>query len=71
MDVLVKVVNTEDNFRDDWKESIIVPIYKKRDKTQSNDYRVMKTVHKIIAVIIRNRKRMKRRRCWKSTNVGL
>jgi hypothetical protein len=36
---LINSVSNKEEFPDEWKESIIVPVHKKCDKTDCNDYR--------------------------------
>ena len=55
---LVCKIWTEENSPEKWTESIIIPIFKKGDKTDCNNYRgisLLSTSHKILSNIILNR----------------
>ena len=55
--LIISVWNKEE-LPDDWKESIIVPIYKKGDKTDCNNYRgisLLPTTYKVLSNILLSR----------------
>jgi hypothetical protein len=57
---IYKILNSILNYEElpeEWKESIIVPIYKKGRKTESNDYRVitLPTTYKTLSNIPHSR----------------
>jgi hypothetical protein len=52
---LIHSVWSKDEFPDQWKESIIVPVHKKGDKTDSNNYHgisLLSTSYKILSNIL-------------------
>jgi len=52
--LIISIWNKEE-FPDEWKESIIVPIYKKGDKTYCNNYRgisLLLTTYKVMSNIL-------------------
>ena len=54
---IISVWNKEE-LPDEWKESIIVPIYKKGDKTDCNNYRgisLLPTMYKVLSNILLSR----------------
>jgi hypothetical protein len=55
---LINSIWNKEEFPDQWKESIIVPIHKKVDKTYCNNYRgiaLMSTSYKILSNILLSR----------------
>ena len=51
--LIISIWNKEE-LPDEWKESIIVPIYKKGDKTECNNYRgisLLPTTYKVLSNI--------------------
>jgi len=55
--LIISVWNKEE-FRDEWKESIIIPTYKKGDKTDCSNYRgisLLPTTYKILSSILLSR----------------
>ena len=55
--LIISIWNKEE-LPEEWKESIIVPIYKKRDKTDCNNYRgisLLPTTYKILSNILLSR----------------
>jgi len=55
---LIISIWNEEELPDEWKESIIVPIYKKRDKTDCNNYRgisLLPTTYKVLSNILLSR----------------
>jgi len=55
--LIISIWNKE-NMPKEWKESIIVPVYKKGDKTDCNEYRgisLFSTTYKILSNILRSR----------------
>ena len=53
-DLIISIWNKEE-LPDEWKQSIIVPIYKKGDKTYCNNYRViplLPTTYKVLSNIL-------------------
>ena len=55
---LVTSICKKEKLPEEWKESIIIPIHKKRDKTDCNNYRgisVLPTTHKILSNILLSR----------------
>ena len=55
---LIVSIWNKDELREDWKESIIVPIHKKGDKTDCNNYRgisLLPTTYKILSNILLSR----------------
>ena len=52
---LINSIWNKDELREEWKESIIVPIYKRGDKTDCSNYRGMSllpTTYKILSIIL-------------------
>jgi len=52
---LITSIWKKEKLPEDWKESIIVPIHKKRDKTDCNNYRgipILPTTYKILSNIL-------------------
>jgi hypothetical protein len=57
---LINSIRNEEYFPDQWKRSIIVPIYRKGDKTECSNYRgisLLSTSFKIVANILLSRLR--------------
>ena len=55
--LIIAIWNTEE-LSDEWKESTIVPIYKKGDKTDCNNYRgilLLPTTYKVLSNILISR----------------
>jgi hypothetical protein len=55
---LINSAWNKEKLRDQWKESIIVPIYKKRDRTDCSNYRgitSLLTSYKIVSNIVLSR----------------
>ena len=55
--LIISIWNKEE-LPEEWKESIIVPIYKKGDKTDSNNYRgisLLPTTYKILSTVLLSR----------------
>jgi hypothetical protein len=58
LSVIHKLINSiwnKEELPDEWKESIIVPIYKKGDKTDCNNYRgisLLSTSYQILSNIL-------------------
>jgi hypothetical protein len=55
--LIISIWNKEE-LSEEWKESIIVPIYKKRVKTHCNNYRgitLLPTMYKILSIILLSR----------------
>ena len=55
--LIISILNKEE-LPEEWKESIIVPIHKKRDKTDCNNYRgisLLPTMYKILSSILLSR----------------
>ena len=55
---LIISIWNEEKLPDEWKESIIVPIYKKGDKTDCNNYRaisLLPTTYKVLSNILLSR----------------
>ena len=55
--LIISIWNKEE-LPDEWKESIIVPIYKKGDKTECNNYRgilLLPTTYKVLSNILLSR----------------
>ena len=55
--LIISIWNKEE-LPEEWKESIIVPIYKKRDKTDCNNYRgisLLPTTYRILSNILLSR----------------
>ena len=55
--LIISIWNKEE-FPEEWKESIIVPIYKKGDKTDCNNYRgisLLPTTYKVLSNILLSR----------------
>jgi hypothetical protein len=55
---LINSIWNKEEFPDQWKESIILPIHKKSDKTECNNYRgisLLSTSYKIVSNIILSR----------------
>ena len=55
---LINSIWNKEEFPGEWKESIIVPIYKKGDKTDCNNYRgisLLPTTYKILSNILLSR----------------
>jgi hypothetical protein len=61
LSVIHKLINSiwnKEELLDKWKESIIVPVHKKRDKTECNNYRgmsLLSTSYKILSNILPSR----------------
>ena len=52
--LIISILNKE-KLRDEWKESIILPMYKKGDKTDFNNYRgisLLPTTYKVLSSIL-------------------
>jgi hypothetical protein len=52
---LIIAISNKEKLPEEWKESIIVPIHKKRDKTDCNNYRgisLLPTTYKILSNIL-------------------
>jgi len=55
--LIISIWNKEE-LPEEWKESIIVPIYKKGDKTDCSNYRgisLLRTMYKILSIILLSR----------------
>jgi hypothetical protein len=55
---LIKLISNKEEFRHQWKESFVVPIYKKGDKTDCSNYRgisLLSTSYKILSNILLGR----------------
>ena len=55
---LITSIWKKEKLPEEWKESIIIPIHKKRDKTDCNNYRgisLMPTTYKILSNILLSR----------------
>ena len=55
---LITSIRKKEKLPEEWKESIIVPIHKKRDKTDCNNYRgisLLSTIYKILSNILVSR----------------
>jgi hypothetical protein len=49
------VVQNKEELPEQWKESIVVPVYKKGDKTECSNYRVislLSTAYKILSNVL-------------------
>ena len=58
VDKLIISIGNKEELPDEWKESIIVPIYKKEDKTDCNNYRgisLLPTTYKVLSNILLSR----------------
>jgi hypothetical protein len=56
--MIIKYIWSKEELTDQWKESIIVPIYKKGDKTYCSNYRgipLLSTSYKILSNILLSR----------------
>ena len=56
--ILIISIGNKEELSDEWKESIIVPIYKKGDKTDRNNYRgisLLPTTYKVLSNILLSR----------------
>jgi hypothetical protein len=55
---LINAIWNKEDLPEEWKESVIVPILKKEDKTECNDYRnisLLPTTYKILSNILLSR----------------
>ena len=56
--IIIIIIVVKEELPEEWKESIIVPIYKKGDKTDCNNYRgisLLPTTYKILSNILLQR----------------
>jgi hypothetical protein len=50
---IIYSISNKEELHEEWKESIIVPIYQKGDKTGRSNYRdIPHTIHKILSIIL-------------------